>query len=164
MDQIKYAGFWIRTAATIVDSILLLAIVVPVLTLIYGGDYWLGGMNYQSLWDVLFALVSNQDHWKGGMLFHGFWDILLNIVFPLLAVILFWQTKSATPGKMLLGLTIVDARTGNKPTLWQFLVRYFAYLIAILPFFLGLLWVAIDEHKQGWHDKLANTLVVRRGK
>jgi uncharacterized RDD family membrane protein YckC len=27
---------------------------------------------------------------------------------------------------------------------------------------LGLIWVGIDKRKQGWHDKLAGTVVVRR--
>jgi len=39
--------------------------------------------------------------------------------------------------------------------------RYFAYYISILPFMLGFVWVAIDSKKQGWHDKMAGTLVVK---
>jgi uncharacterized RDD family membrane protein YckC len=31
----------------------------------------------------------------------------------------------------------------------------------MLPLFLGFFWIAIDMRKQGWHDKLANTVVVR---
>ena len=31
-----------------------------------------------------------------------------------------------------------------------------------LPLFLGLIWVGLDQKKQGWHDKLAGTLVVKR--
>jgi len=31
----------------------------------------------------------------------------------------------------------------------------------MIPFFLGILWVGIDARKQGWHDKLAGTVVVR---
>jgi len=38
---VVYAGFWIRTGAAIVDSILVMLIIAPLLTLIYGGDYWL---------------------------------------------------------------------------------------------------------------------------
>jgi uncharacterized RDD family membrane protein YckC len=43
-------------------------------------------------------------------------------------------------------------------------VRYLAYFVSIIPLFLGVLWVAWDKKKQGWHDKLANTVVVQAGK
>jgi uncharacterized RDD family membrane protein YckC len=61
-------------------------------------------------------------------------------------------------------LVIVDARTGEKPTTAQFIGRYLAYYISILPLFLGLIWVGIDKRKQGWHDKLAGTVVLRNKK
>lgn len=59
---------------------------------------------------------------------------------------------------------IVAAGTGEKPTTAQFIGRYLAYYISILPLFLGLIWVGIDKRKQGWHDKLAGTVVLRNKK
>ncbi|MEO8407836.1 MAG: RDD family protein, partial [Oxalobacteraceae bacterium] len=35
------------------------------------------------------------------------------------------------------------------------------YFVSALPFCLGLIWVGLDKRKQGWHDKLAGTVVVR---
>jgi uncharacterized RDD family membrane protein YckC len=40
-------------------------------------------------------------------------------------------------------------------------LRYAGYFVALLPVGLGILWVAFDARKQGWHDKLAKTVVVR---
>lgn len=57
-------------------------------------------------------------------------------------------------------LTIVDAKTGGVPSTGQFIVRYLGYYIAMLPLFLGIFWVGIDKRKQGWHDKIAGTLVI----
>jgi uncharacterized RDD family membrane protein YckC len=34
-------------------------------------------------------------------------------------------------------------------------------VISIIPFALGLIWAAFDIRKQGWHDKIAGTYVVR---
>jgi uncharacterized RDD family membrane protein YckC len=62
---------------------------------------------------------------------------------------------------MITNLTIVDAETGYKPTTGQFIGRYFAYYVSIIPFLLGIIWVGIDKRKQGWHDKLAGTVVIR---
>ena len=68
--------------------------------------------------------------------------------------------KSATPGKMITRIKVVDAETGNKLSTGQRIGRYLAYYPATLPLFFGLIWVAFDKRKQGWHDKLARTLVV----
>ena len=46
--------------------------------------------------------------------------------------------KSATPGKMILGLSVVDQQTGNKLTIGQSFGRYFAYIIAIIPLLLDI--------------------------
>lgn len=138
MKDLEYAGFWVRTGAALIDSILLLIIIMPALILIYGSDYW-----------------------TGESVFMGFWDLILNYILPALAVILFWIYKSATPGKMALRLSIVDAKTGGKPSTGQLVGRYFSYFISMFPLFIGIIWVGIDKRKQGWHDKLAGTVVVR---
>ena len=91
----------------------------------------------------------------------GFWDVVVSYVFPTAAVITFWVYKSATPGKMATHLTIVDAKTGGKPTTAQFVIRYLGYYVSIIPLFLGLIWVGIDKRKQGFHDKMAGTVVLR---
>ncbi len=57
-------------------------------------------------------------------------------------------------------LTIVDAKTGKKPTLIQFVLRYVSYFLSCI-FFLGFIWIAFDKKKQGWHDKIAGTVVVK---
>jgi uncharacterized RDD family membrane protein YckC len=62
---------------------------------------------------------------------------------------------------MVTGLTIVDAKTGDKPSTGQFIGRYFGYYVSTIPLLLGLIWVGIDRRKQGWHDKLAGTVVIR---
>ncbi|MGZ8994756.1 MAG: RDD family protein, partial [Burkholderiaceae bacterium] len=43
----------------------------------------------------------------------------------------------------------------------QSIGRYFGYYVSTIPLLIGLIWVAFDSRKQGWHDKLAGTVVVR---
>jgi uncharacterized RDD family membrane protein YckC len=92
---------------------------------------------------------------------HGFWDLIFGYVLPAVIVIIFWVYKSATPGKMATKLIIVDAQTGGKPSTRQFIIRYVGYYLAMLPLFLGIIWVGIDKRKRGWHDMLAGTVVLR---
>ncbi len=96
---------------------------------------------------------------SGGL--RGPMDFLITYVMPTVAVLLLWKYKSATPGKMVIGATIVDADTGGKPSTQQFLIRYFAYIVSTIPLCLGFFWIALDPRKQAWHDKLAGTVVVR---
>ena len=139
MNEQQYAGFWIRTLAAIIDTILLLAIIMPILLAIYGSDYW-----------------------ESESLIQGTWDVLLNYLFPFFATIVFWIYKSATPGKMVTKLTIVDAKTGGKPSTGQLIGRYLGYYVSTIPLLLGIIWVGFDKKKQGWHDKLASTAVIKK--
>ncbi len=136
----EYVGFWSRIGASIVDTILMLAITYPLLYALYGVEYF--NFNNQTM-------------------LAGTGDFILSYVFPFVAVITFWIYKSATPGKMAIKAKIVNARTGGKPSAGQLIGRYFAYFLSTLPLGLGFLWVAWDKRKQGWHDKLAGTIVVR---
>ncbi len=138
MIEHEYAGFWIRTGAAVIDSILVVIIVSPILTAIYGTDYWL-------------SVPVTQ----------GFGGNLIEYLLPAIAIVAFWIYRSATPGKMINNLAIVDAKTGGKPSTGQFIGRYLGYYVSVIPLFLGIIWVAIDKRKQGWHDKLAGTVVVR---
>ena len=138
MNEQEYAGFWIRTWASIIDTVLILLIIWPILTGIYGVEYW-----------------------QSTSFVQGTWDVLLNYILPAIAVIVFWSYKSATPGKMLTNLTIVDAKGGGKPSTGQLIGRYLGYYVSMLPLFLGIIWVGIDKRKQGWHDKLAGTVVIK---
>ena len=138
-EELEYGGFWARVGASLIDGILLGVIIWPILTAFYGESYW-----------------SSEQFVQGPM------DFLLSWVFPAVAVIVFWVLKQATPGKMAVSAKIVDAKTGGAPTTGQCIGRYFSYFLAGLPLGLGIIWVAFDARKQGWHDKLAGTVVVRQ--
>jgi uncharacterized RDD family membrane protein YckC len=137
--ELEYVGFWARTGAAIIDTLLICIVVFPILTAVYGAAYW-----------------------SGERLIQGPVDFLVSWIAPAVAVVLFWIARQATPGKMAIGARIVDAKTGAKPTGGQLVVRYLGYYVAMFPLFVGILWVAFDPRKQGWHDKMAGTVVVRR--
>ena len=137
--ELEYAGFWIRLWASVIDSILVCIIIYPVLTAIYGFSYW-----------------------ESSSFVQGPVDFLLSWVAPAVAVVLFWISRQATPGKMAVGARIVDAKTGGKASTRQLLIRYLGYYVAMIPLFLGFIWAAFDPRKQGWHDKMAGTVVVRK--
>src|SRR5687768_18471491 len=87
------------------------------------------------------------------------WD-LLALVGIGVVVVGFWRTCGATPGKIALGVKIVDAATGGRPSLGRLVLRFLGYLVSALPLYLGFLWAAVDRRKQGWHDKIGLTVVI----
>ena len=137
-NDIKYVGFWKRTVAVLVDTFLIILVTLPILIWAYGIEY------------------LNNEHMEKGSL-----DFIINYVFPTIVVILLWKYYQATPGKMIFKATIVDAKTGGKPTLKQWIIRYLGYFVSLLPFGLGYFWVAFDKKKQSFHDKLAKTVVIQ---
>jgi uncharacterized RDD family membrane protein YckC len=72
----------------------------------------------------------------------------------------FWTLTGQTLGQRLLKIRVVDAR-GETPTLARAAVRVLGQFIALAPAALGLVWLGLDREKQGWHDHLARTWVVR---
>jgi uncharacterized RDD family membrane protein YckC len=67
----------------------------------------------------------------------------------------------ATLGKMALKLKVVPEE-GKKLEVSHILLReWVGKFLSVIVFFLGFIWVGFDEKKQGWHDKIARTLVVR---
>jgi uncharacterized RDD family membrane protein YckC len=130
-----YAGFWQRAAAFAIDALVVTVIVVPVMVVVFG-------MRRVSL--------DPAEH---------SWDLLALVALPA-AVIGFWRYCGATPGKIALGVRIVDAASGRPPSLLRLVLRFVAYSVSALPLYLGFLWIAVDRRKQGWHDKIARTIVI----
>jgi uncharacterized RDD family membrane protein YckC len=73
----------------------------------------------------------------------------------------FWGWRGQTPGMIPFNMRIVMADDGSKPDWVRMLLRYVGLLISIAIFFLGVIWAGFDRRKQGWHDKIAGTVVVR---
>ncbi|HTT01772.1 MAG TPA: RDD family protein [Steroidobacteraceae bacterium] len=139
-SELQYVGFWLRFCAFLIDSLLVLVIALPILRFF--------GYGYARMLDL-----------PGGDANYGH-DFILEVL-AAIAIIAFWLARQATPGKMVISAKIVDARTGAKPSVGQAIARYLGYYVSVIPLCLGLLWVGLDPRKQGWHDKIAGTVVVR---
>lgn len=138
LEDLEYVGFWIRFAASLIDSVLLMLLIAPI-------GYLLLGTNQFDLSDQ----PSDLPHF------------LLSAMLPAFVVIVFWNQRQSTPGKMLFRARIIDATTGAEPRTGQWMVRYLGYYLSAFVAGLGFIWVAFDRRKQGWHDKIAGTVVVR---
>ena len=136
-EEVKYVGFWARFVATILDNIWLAVVIYGLLWLLIGSD--------------AFSIEAEFSILAGFILY----------VLPFILVIVFWKLKSATPAKMLFKMKIVDAGTLEPVSTLRLIVRYFGYIISLIPLGLGFIWIAFDKKKQGFHDKIAKTVLVK---
>ena len=127
-----YAGFWQRAAALAIDWLIITVVVTPVMVLGFG------------------IREVEPGEW---------WELALFTALAV-AVIGFWRYCGATPGKLALGVKLVDAKTGEPPATWRLVLRFFGYFLSAFPLYLGFLWAIVDRRKQGWHDKIARTVVI----
>lgn len=142
-DTRQYAGFWVRLLATLIDTALLSLIISPLMYAVYGGDYF-------SFDSALSPFLPTR--------------ILIEWILPFIGSVVLIVYKSATPGKMVLKLRIVDDETGGKLSFKQSTIRYLGYIPSSVFFFLGFIWVAFDPKKQAWQDKIASTVVIKYSK
>lgn len=138
-NRVEYGGFWMRVIAMIIDGIISSVIFIFIFgSLIFGLDPMAMG---------------------GGTELAA---VLVNYILPAIYSIGFWIWMQATPGKMALGLVVVDADTGQPASTGKYIIRYIGYFISGLVLLLGFIWVAFSPRKQGWHDMIAGTVVVRK--
>lgn len=176
--QIAYVGFYPRLLAAMIDVTIVMILFYPILAgiawLTFGTDNPVkdigplvepgitGARNFS---DVTSHLQNNEAFKQYAAENHLMLKLavqyMLQLVLLLSFILGFWLYKSATPGKMLLSMRIVDAKTFETPSRKQLILRLFSYVISFLFFLLGFLWIAADKRKQGWHDKIAGTVVIK---
>lgn len=134
---LEYAGFWIRLGAATIDFIILLSIMYLIF--------------YAFSKSITFVIPS----WL--------FIPLLDLTFWLIHIAyftVFWTWRGQTPGKMITGIKII--RTDSSPVTWKYaFLRYLGCIVSTIILFIGFIWIAFDSRKQGLHDKIADTYVVK---
>jgi uncharacterized RDD family membrane protein YckC len=156
MTVYKFAGFWRRLVAFMIDSTIV-TIIFVVLLVIAGLAFFFGAMSADNN-----AWINNLANLK------AFSSILLLTMVFYIAIntayfTYFHGTTGRTPGKMLLGLQVLSA-DGTPISFGIAFLRAVGYLVSSLlgTIPIGFIWAAFDKKKQAWHDKIAGTVVIIR--
>jgi len=154
MPVYKFAGFWRRLIAYLIDSTII-SIVLVILWMIAMMAFFIGAATgEESAW---IPDLANPTKISSVMIF--IWLFLFVITIGYFTY--FHGTTGRTPGKMLLGLQVVN-EDGTPVTFGIAFLRSVSYLVSGVIFYLGFIWAAFDKRKQGWHDKIAGTVVIIR--
>jgi uncharacterized RDD family membrane protein YckC len=133
-----YAGFWVRFLALLIDGILLAVITAPFAP-VWGSHFTATSTNLQ-----VNAQVDP-----------------IGTVIGLVYLAGMWAWRGQTIGMMPFNMKVVSVADGKNIDIFRALLRYVGFIIAAIPLLIGLIWAAFDARKQGWHDKIAGTVVIR---
>ena len=131
-EQPRYAGFWIRLLAYIIDAVILGAISFPLIQVLGSmgiGDHSTNVLSIAISW--MYFAVFESSTWMG------------------------------SPGKKALGLIVTDEQ-GQQLSVGRATRRYFAKILSALLLGIGFFMIAFTARKQGLHDKIFHTLVVKK--
>ena len=157
MNDIKYAGFWIRFFASFLDT-LFLALPIAIVIYFLSDGSWFDFSQYQQ--NIQMAMAGNTNALKAQPQTSLKWELLFELS-VLIVTILFWRRyRGATPGKKFAGIKIVDAITLKDINNKQAITRSFGYIVSTLAFLIGFIMVAFRKDKRGLHDLLAGTVVI----
>lgn len=123
------------------------------------------GIEFAGFWARLWAfLIDVAVLGSAWAILHIFMPAQVSWIFlGLLGTIYFiglWWWRGQTLGKMMLRIKVIRS-DGSSLTLSYALLRYGGSIICCLTLFVGFIWLAFDSHKQGWHDKIADTYVIK---
>jgi uncharacterized RDD family membrane protein YckC len=149
----RYGGFWRRLFAFLIDEVILyfVSLILFMISLLALGLKE----------DMVGSVISSLGEPEHGIALFALLYIATSLLAGMIYFTGFHGMAGRTPGKMLFGLRVIQA-SGDPITPGIAFLRWVGYLISGPLFCLGFLWIAFDGRKQGWHDKIAATLVIRR--
>ncbi|MHB8137381.1 MAG: RDD family protein [Smithellaceae bacterium] len=154
MTTYKFAGFWRRFVAYMIDGFII-GVIFFILMIVAAVAYFAGVMTSDS--QAWMTQLSSPERMAAVTGWLWLFSILMNIFY----FTYFHGSTGRTPGKMLMGLQVVSA-DGTPITFGIAFLRSVGYLVSSVVFCLGFIWIAFDQKKQGWHDKIAGTVVIIR--
>lgn len=154
MAVYKFAGFWRRLVAYSIDNIII-NIIFAILFLISSIALFAGAMSGDSAkW---LSDLMNPTRISAAVLAVGALYLFLTIAY----FTYFHGMNGRTPGKMLLSLQVLST-AGTPITCGIAFLRSVGYIVSGIFLNIGFIWAAFDRRKQGWHDKIAGTIVIIR--
>lgn len=145
-DALRYAGFWPRAAAFILDYVIITIITLPL------------GIWFQ--FRINRAMQGAQLNWEEllqQLVLSSAWSTFVAVTYGWLFV----GRYAATPGKMILKLKVVRA-DGGRVSYLRSLGRQGGHIVSQIPCMIGYLLPLFDDQKRALHDHICNTRVIHR--
>ncbi|MEM8566622.1 MAG: RDD family protein [Bacteroidota bacterium] len=156
-----YAGFWLRFIALIIDSIVISIVYLFIVTPIFAAL----GFGFATAAEDLQSGSMSEEEALGliGVITGVFATVglIVQIIYILYFALMESSKFQGTVGKMALGIKVTDAN-GERVSFGTAFLRNLGKILSQIIIYIGFLMAAFTEKKQGLHDMIANTLVVRK--
>ncbi len=150
-----YAGFVTRLAAFIIDAVIVAVFSVSISWFV---SITASMLQFEKLFTYILSFFP-----VGQNVYNTIFEPAVLGVITFSAVVLyhsfFWAVTGQTPGKMIMGIRVLTTK-GERVPFWRAVLRYLGFFVSTAPFFIGFLWILVDERRQTFHDKLTGTLVI----
>jgi uncharacterized RDD family membrane protein YckC len=142
---VQYGGFWRRFVAVVIDWVILMVINFPIQLLMV---------------PILGTSLGRGNSMRPGLMF-GLIGLnwFLSTAIAVIYYAYFLSQKSATPGKMVMGLKVITA-TGGRISVSRAIARYFAQILSGLILCIGYIMAGFDSEKRALHDYICSTRVI----
>ena len=156
--NITYAGFWVRFLATLYDSIFLALPIGVIIYFLSGGEWFDIEKYYQNIQAAMAgnAQLALANSPKMSMQ----WELLFEFSILVISIIFWKKWRGATPGKHLVKIKVVDAKTLEEISNKQAITRSLGYIVSTLFLLIGFLMVGFRKDKRALHDLIAGTAVI----
>jgi uncharacterized RDD family membrane protein YckC len=139
---VSYAGSGQRLIAYLVDGF-----IMGIVILVF---YFIGGL----------AIAAGVASGSGAVGAVGGLIILVGVIAGLLWKPYWWSHGGQTPAYKMLHMRVVRERDGGPVGFGTAILRLVGYVISGFVLYLGFIWILIDPRHQGFHDKIASTVVI----
>ena len=155
---LEYAGFWLRLAASLVDFLLLVAGLYILYCVISQSFFWIfPGVNKLI---ATFGDIARGAPVSAGLIWLMAVVLLIFLAGSTIYFVVCWATAGQTVGKISMSIKII--RTDSSPLdLRTAFIRFLGSLLCTAMLGIGFILIAFDSRKQGLHDRIADTYVVK---
>ena len=155
----NYAGFWLRFVAYIIDAVL----IYVVQSFVFIPLFAMFGFSFAAQMGNPEAMTEAE---AIGMIGPLMGMMGATMILGIVISIAYWSIMEAsrlqaTVGKLALGLIVTDAH-GNRLNVGQAIVRNLSKILSSMILCIGYIMAGFTDKKQGLHDMIANTLVVKK--
>jgi uncharacterized RDD family membrane protein YckC len=155
---LEYAGFWIRFASSLIDIMIMISSIYILYCVVSQSFFWIlpgvpslikefGGINND-------MAVSGSQIWLIATV------LLVYLVGNTIYYVACWVTTGQTVGKLSVGIKIIRTDSSRLDFKYAF-IRFLGSLLCVATLGIGFIVIAFDKRKQGLHDRIADTYVVK---
>ncbi len=148
MSQPKYAGFWIRFVAALIDATLMFGL-LHLVTMLLGSSITIGGLHNGQSAEKIYAMQRNM-RILVGFLLGGFYRVGMES-----------SEYQGTLGKLAMRIKVTDLAY-QRLSITHAALRYASKIVSVFTLGIGYIMAGFNNQKQALHDRLAETFVVYR--